>query len=389
MCVTTNSVMFFPVGSENSVDFPHVCIRSFANNDRHFKMDTGRNSPTGSGSLLIDCVDKDVTHHLHETIHRAMSSSQSRDMYLPRNSRNRSQSLSEAQRLGNSQNLPPKSLPRAVERNRTISEPPDKPGQVTPEPGLPPKRPYSMRYGGGSYSTSPNIKSPISPVGSMSTGISSDGTGSSNSINEPYIVNGDHDMNMVNYVSTQPDVIPEESSGEISIEFNPKPESHPSGSSINQTLPRAGPSHQGKYVHQKQASLTEFTMDDYMDMSIGSTSSKTTSHPGPPLPKRNNEDSMTSSLSSSSKLTSGLTSPATPLPPLARASDTGAASSYGSEAGAEYHVMTSRLQPAVERMAEGVYYDMERLNIGPDLDNSVIADQDLQVSSLYMCILVK
>ena len=305
-------------------------------------------------------------------------------MYLPRNSRNRSQSLSEAQRLGNSQNLPPKSLPRAVERNRTISEPPDKPGQVTPEPGLPPKRPYSMRYGGGSYSTSPNIKSPISPVGSMSTGISSDGTGSSNSINEPYIVNGDHDMNMVNYVSTQPDVIPEESSGEISIEFNPKPESHPSGSSINQTLPRAGPSHQGKYVHQKQASLTEFTMDDYMDMSIGSTSSKTTSHPGPPLPKRNNEDSMTSSLSSSSKLTSGLTSPATPLPPLARASDTGAASSYGSEAGAEYHVMTSRLQPAVERMVEGAYYDMERLNIGPDLDTSVIADQDLQVGLFIM-----
>lgn len=368
LCVTTNSVMFFPVGSENSVDFPHVCIRSFANNDRHFKMDTGRNSPTGSGSLLIDCVDKDVTHHLHETIHRAMSSSQSKELYLPRNSRNRSHSLSENQRLGNSQNFPPKSLPRAVERNRTISEPPDKPGQVTPEPGLPPKRPYSMRYGGGSYSTSPNIKSPISPVGSMSTGISSDGTGSSNSINDPYIVNGDHDM--VNYISNQPDVIPEESSGEISIEFNPKQESHPSGPSINQTLPRAGPS-QSKYVHQKQASLTEFTMDDYMDMSIGSTSSKTTSHPGPPLPKRNNEDSMTSSLSSSSKLTSGLTSPATPLPH--RPSDTGAGSSYGSEAG-DYHAM-SRLQPA----AEGAYYDMERL--GQDLDSSVIADQDLQVTS--------
>ena len=379
MCVTSNSVMFFPVGSENSVDFPHVCIRSFANNDRHFKLETGRNSPTGSGSLVIDCDDKDVTHHLHETMLRAVQSAKNRDLYLPRNSRNRSQSLSEAQRLGNSQNFPPKSLPRAVERNRTISEPPDKPGQVTPEPGLPPKRPYSMRYGGGSYSTSPNIKSPISPVGSMSTGISSDGTGSSNSINEPYMVNGDHDM--VNYVSNQPDVIPEESSGEISIEFNPKPESH-----INQTLPRAGPSHQGKYVHQKQASLTEFTMDDYMDMSIGSSSSKTTSYPGPPLPRRNHEDSMTSSLSSSSKLTSGLTSPATPLPPhpLSRPSDTGAGSSYGSELGAgEYHVMTGRLQRETERLGEagGAYYDMERLNItGPSLDTSAISDQDLQVS---------
>lgn len=95
---------------------------------------------------------------------------------------------------------------------------------------------------------------------------------------------------------------------------------------------------------------------------------------------------MTSSLSSSSKLTSGLTSPATPLPPLyplARPSDTGAGSSYGSEAG-DYHLM-SRLQPDTERMAEGAYYNMERLNItSQDLDSSVIADQDLQVSKIMM-----
>merc|ERR1711976_203699 len=105
-------------------EFPHACIRCCAYNDRHFKLETGRNSPTGSGSLVIDCDDKDVTHHLHETMLRAMKDSKDREIYLPR-SRNRSQSLSEAQR--HNQNFPPKSLPRAVERNRTISEPPDKP----------------------------------------------------------------------------------------------------------------------------------------------------------------------------------------------------------------------------------------------------------------------
>lgn len=367
LCVTPNSVMFFPVGSENSVEFPHACIRGCANSDRHFKLETGRNSPTGSGSLVIDCDDKDVTHHLHETMLRAMQNSKNKEMYLPRThgTRNRSQSLSEAQRM-NQNSFPPKSLPRAVEpgRNRTISEPPDKPGQVTPEPGLPPRRPISMRYA-GSYSTSPNIKSPISPVGSMSTGISSDGTGSSNSINEPYLVNGDHDN--VNYsISNQPDVIPEESSGEISIEFNPKPAAGAVGGQPNQTLPRAGPSqhHPAKYVHQKQASLTEFTMDDYMDMSVGaassSSSSKTPSFPGPPLPKRNNEDSLTSSRSSS-KLSS-ITSPTVGQP-----------SSYVSEM-SEYHVMRpsqSRLEvptptsttPQMSPPDQGIYFDMDRLTI--------------------------
>ena len=277
------------------------------------------------------------------------------------------QSLSEAQR--HNQNFPPKSLPRPVERNRTISEPPDKPGQVTPEPGLPAKqRPYSMRYA-GSYSTSPNIKSPISPVGSMSTGISSDGTGSSNSINEPYLLTGEHDT--VTYTN-QPDVIPEESSGEISIEFNPKPEPN-----INQTLPRAGPSHQAsKYVHQKQASLTEFTMEDYLDMSLGpptpssaSSSSKTPlSYPGPPLPRRNNEDSLASSMSSS-KLSSVL-SPVLPHPPPHPPAP---ASSYGS-VGGDYHVMS----PAGDT---ATYFDMERgAAASLDLSSGSVTDQDLQVT---------
>merc|ERR1719361_3339819 len=75
------------------------------------------------------------------------------------------------------------------------------------------------------------------------------------------------------YYSNQPDVIPEESSGEISIEFNPKNDKLP-GVTNNQTLPRAQPASHSKYVHQKQASLTEFTMDDYMVMTVGSSHCK-------------------------------------------------------------------------------------------------------------------
>merc|ERR1712106_1093241 len=144
-------------------------------------------------------------------------------------------------------------------------------------------RPHSVRY--GSYSTSPsagvNTLSPISPVGSISTGLSSDGTGSSNSINDP-ICNGDlHDLMVgsVNMSSYQPDVIPEESSGEISIEFNTKSEA------ANQTLPGAQPSR--TYYHQKQSSLTDFLYDDYMDM--GAPPAAASSVKGPPLPKRNHE----------------------------------------------------------------------------------------------------
>ena len=330
LCVTSDSVIFFPVGSEESVEFPHACIRCCAYNDRHFKLETGRNSPTGSGSLLIDCDDKDVTHHLHDTLLKAMQNSKNKEQYLPKSSRFRSHSVSETAQKYN-QNFPPKSLPKNVEkRSRTISEPPDKPGQVTPEPGLPPRRPVSVRYG-GSYSTSPNIKSPISPVGSFSTGISSDGTGSSNSINE-----GEHEMV---YYSNQPDVIPEESSGEISIEFNPKNDKI--GASNNQTLPRAQPPGHSKYVHQKQASLTEFTMDDYMVMTVGSSHSKALEDESKGLEE-------CSGISGSPR-TENITSP----------TDSQPSSSYSSE----YHMMSPKLPSQMSPSDQDLYFDMDRLNI--------------------------
>lgn len=366
LCVTSNSVKFFPVGSDHCAEFPHACIRSCAYNDRHFKLETGRNSPSGSGSLFIDCDDKDVTHHLHETLHKAMSNS-NKDLYLK--SRIRSQSMSDprggvvgshntsAGHIGHH----PKTIPLPVERNRTISEPPVTPGgQVTPEPGMKPARPHSVRY--GSYSTSPsagaNPLSPISPVGSVSTGLLSDGTGSSNSINDP-ACNGDfHELAIGsgNLNSYQPDVIPEESSGEISIEFNTKPEV------INQTLPRAQPPR--TYYHQKQASLTDFTYDDYMDM--GGQAPPPASSKGPPLPKRNYESSNKETSSPRDQL-SQMTSPC--------GSQQSASSSYNSE----YHIMspsgggaislagsqtTPQISPSeVPVDDQNPYFDMERLNL--------------------------
>ena len=259
-----------------------------------------------------------------------MQNSKNKEQYLPKSSRFRSHSVSETAQKYN-QNFPPKSLPKNVEkRSRTISEPPDKPGQVTPEPGLPPRRPVSVRYG-GSYSTSPNIKSPISPVGSFSTGISSDGTGSSNSINE-----GEHEMV---YYSNQPDVIPEESSGEISIEFNPKNDKI--GASNNQTLPRAQPPGHSKYVHQKQASLTEFTMDDYMVMTVGSSHSKALEDESKGLEE-------CSGISGSPR-TENITSP----------TDSQPSSSYSSE----YHMMSPKLPSQMSPSDQDLYFDMDRLNI--------------------------
>jgi len=358
LCVTPNSVKFFPVGSDHCVEFPHACLRCCAHNDRHFKLETGRNSPSGSGALLIDCDHPEVSQYLHQTMVKAMENSKSKEHYLKSSgSRNRSLSLSEAQRAGGSQMPPPKSVPRNMERNRTISEPPweggGKPGQVTPEPGMKPPRPHSVRY--GSYSTSPNTNplSPTSPVGSVSAGLSSDGTGSSNSINDPYLGNGEHEHSNLN--SYQPDVIPEESSGEISIEFNPKAEGGSSSSNIvNQTLPRCQPAR--LHHHQKQASLSDFSYDDYMDM--GGPPPKP-SNAAPPLPKRNNEQTSNSlsqlpnrslPLGSNKELAGG-----------SGKKDLGASST-------EYHVMSpisTGPSPATPQISptDGIYFDMDRLNL--------------------------
>lgn len=340
LCVTPHSVKFFPVGSDHCVEFPHACLRCCAHNDRHFKLETGRNSPSGSGSLLIDCDHPEVSEYLHQTMVKAMANSSSKEHYLKSSgSRNRSLSLSESQQARAAHHPPPKSIPRNVERNRTISEPPweggVKPGQVTPEPGMKPPRPHSVRY--GSYSTSPNTNplSPTSPGGSVSAGLSSDGTGSSNSINDP-MVNGEHEHSNMN--SYQPDVIPEESSGEISIEFNPKTDG--ATSVVNQTLPRCQPTR--SHHHQKQASLSDFIYDDYMDM--GGPPPKA---PGPPLPKRNNDQ------------------PGLPKPPALpfASSSSSKTSSYSSE-----YRMPSPLtgpSPVTPQISptDGIYFDMDRLNI--------------------------
>ena len=232
----------------------------------------------------------------------------------------------------------------------------------------------------GSYSTSPNTNplSPTSPVGSVSAGLSrcfgisyhdiihearshpysqlpncSDGTGSSNSINDPYLGNGEHEHSNLN--SYQPDVIPEESSGEISIEFNPKAEGGSSSSNIvNQTLPRCQPAR--LHHHQKQASLSDFSYDDYMDM--GGPPPKP-SNAAPPLPKRNNEQTSNS--------LSQLPNRSLPLGSNKELAGGSAKKDLGTSS-TEYHVMSpisTGPSPATPQISptEGIYFDMDRLNL--------------------------
>jgi len=137
-------------------------------------------------------------------------------------------------------------------------------------------------------------------------------------------------------------VIPEESSGEISIEFNPKSEKI--GATNNQTLPRAQPAGHSKYVHQKQASLTEFTMD-YMVMTVGSDHSK----PIEDERKALEESSGISGISGSPR-TENITSP----------TDSQPSSSYSSE----YHMMSPKLPSKMSPPDQDLYFDMDRLNIG-------------------------
>ena len=187
--------------------------------------------------------------------------------------------------------------------------------------------------------------------------ICSDGTGSSNSINDPYLANGEHEHSNLN--SYQPDVIPEESSGEISIEFNPKAEGASSSNSVNQTLPRCQPAR--LHHHQKQASLSDFTYDDYMDM--GGPPPKP-SNAAPPLPKRNNEQTSYSSSQlpnrslpvGSSRESVGVSNKKDPNKSVTSCSST------------DYHVMSplsTGPSPATPQISptEGIYFDMDRLNL--------------------------
>lgn len=295
LCVTNTSVKFFPLGVERCHEFPHACLRGCGYNDRVFTIETGRNSPSGPGRLVIECDEKDTMHRLHETILEAMKASKSKDLYLkqsssrpqPSSSRPRSFSLSTSK----ADSLhPPKTIPAYIpaydlgagSRSRTISEPPD---SASGPPGK-----SCLRF-----STSPSVNSPISPLGSASL-ISSDGTGSSSSINE-------HLDTTATETPTVMDVLTEESSGEMSIE-----------------LRSGGTDYTAR--HEKHLSLTE---DDYMMMTGGPT----TQDRVPPLPLRHAASPYSSSLPSSHAASQPRPATVATSPPESQSSSFGYSESCG------------------------------------------------------------
>jgi len=244
LCVTNSAVKFFALGEERCHEFPHACLRSCGYNDRVFEIQTGRNSASGAGRIHLECDDKDATRLLHETVLESMKASKSKDLYLRQShtsSRPRSASVSNPKPDSLTPH-PPKSIPPSLyahelgsNRPRTISEPPWESGGVS----------HKTRLG---FSTSPSIHSPISPLGSVSV-ISSDGTGSSNSINEHG--GGAENQNETPTTGLMA-ALPEESSGEMSIELP--------GSGAQQAQPRE---HKPPYIyHRKQLSLTDCHVSD-------------------------------------------------------------------------------------------------------------------------------
>jgi len=223
MCVTPECSLLYPLGEEKSLDLPHPCIRNimYNNKDKVLGLELGRTSPIGAGVLTLESEEKECVIQLHEIIRKEMIGANPKEI-LGIGGRYRSSSLSQ----GGPRGIPHMSSygktfkDKDFCRNRTISEPVGeggKQGTTTPDGGSgKTPRPSSQRY---------SPLSPTSPVGSVSAGLSDDGTGSSNSINDPTL-NGDMDCHM----SYAPDVIPEESSGEVSIEFK-------SGSSTKEVVP--------------------------------------------------------------------------------------------------------------------------------------------------------
>jgi len=308
LCVTPESALLYPLGDEKCVELPHPCIRNVMYNDKQkvLGLELGRTSPIGSGLLSLESEEKECVSNLHGIFRKSMIGANHRDIIGLPPGRYRSSSFSQ-DRGSKPRGIPHSHLSsgkqfrdKELSRNRTISEPVGeggKGGHVTPEPGTTP-RPRSVRY-------SPGILSPTSPVGSVSAGLSDDGTGSSNSIYDPAI-NGDFDP----HIPYAPEVIPEESSGEVSIEFKrdaaeakevrEAAESDRDGSS---SLPR-----KLNIIHRKQPSLPDY---NYMPMVA------------PPLPARNQEFNLSTSLpaGSTAKVTPCITSPTDSQPSSSVSSD--------------------------------------------------------------------
>jgi len=72
LCVTTEDVMFFPVGSDTPMAFKIISLRSCLCNDTSFQLHTGRSSLSGAGILDIHCDDANISADLNAAVLDAM-----------------------------------------------------------------------------------------------------------------------------------------------------------------------------------------------------------------------------------------------------------------------------------------------------------------------------
>ena len=304
--VTSEFLELFRLGDERGIKLHHPCIRKYMFTDKLkvLGLELGRTSPLGPGIISIESDEKDEIQQIHDNLLKIGRCANSKEVLgIP--GRHRSSSLGQdrvPKPTGISHPIPSRQPYRPEQqRNRTISEPVDGGGT-----GIMNKQFGTMnldsryRIGGGRMA---GVGSPTSPMGST-TGLSDGGTGSSSSINDPTI---DFDP----HVSHQPEVIPEESSGEISIEFP----GNSSSDNILSAYARKDPSelvgaaaslprksNRANIFHSKQPSLP----DDYMRMDLNNVP--------PALPARNQEFNLSTSLPSGGAATSKVLSQSTASP---------------------------------------------------------------------------
>ena len=291
--VTSEYLELFRLGDERGIKLHHPCIRKYMFNDKNkvLGLELGRTSPLGPGVISIESEEKDEIQQIHDSLLKIGRCANSKEILgIP--GRHRSSSLGQdrvPKTTGISHPTPTTRQPYRSEqqRNRTISEPVDG-GAVT---SVINKQLGNMsidssgryRIGGGRMA---GVGSPTSPMGST-TGLSDGGTGSSSSINDP-------NMDFDPHFSHQPEVIPEESSGEISIEFPGNSDHLMSAYSRKEHVELAGAaaslprnkSNRANVFHSKQPSLP----DDYLRMDISAIP--------PALPARNQEFNLSTSLPS-------------------------------------------------------------------------------------------
>ncbi len=262
----------------------------FNDKNKVLGLELGRTSPLGPGVISIESEEKDEIQQIHDSLLKIGRCANSKEILgIP--GRHRSSSLGQdrvPKTTGSiSHPTPTTRQPYRSEqqRNRTISEPVDG-GAGT---GVINKQLGNMsidgryRMGGGRMA---GVGSPTSPMGST-TGLSDGGTGSSSSINDP-------NMDFDPHFSHQPEVIPEESSGEISIEFPGNSDHMMSAYSRKEHVELAGAaaslprnkSNRANVFHSKQPSLP----DDYLRMDMSAIP--------PALPARNQEFNLSTSLPS-------------------------------------------------------------------------------------------